>query len=68
MKYEIKDNIQRYGLDPFDDSLVYMYGFVVCLEFSIVCLNYHMEASGDASETKSKISCANGSREIINTS
>jgi hypothetical protein len=68
MKDEIKDNIQKYELVPFDYSLIYVYVFVTRLKFSTACLYYYMEASGDASETKSEISSTNGLREIVNTS
>jgi hypothetical protein len=67
-KDEIRNNIQKYGLGPFNDSLIYVYRFVARLAFSTVGLYHHMEASEDTSETKSEISCVNGLREIVNTS
>lgn len=54
-----------YGLIPFCDSLIYVYEFVAYLAFSTVSLDYHMEASGDPSEAKSEISCANGSNDDL---
>jgi hypothetical protein len=53
---------------PFDDSLVYVYRFIAGLVFSTVSLENHMEASGDPSETKSEISCANSLRNLVNSS
>jgi hypothetical protein len=64
----VKGNLQKYRLVPFDASLIYVYGFVARLEFSTVGLYYHMEASGDPSETKSEISCANSLRNLVNFS
>jgi hypothetical protein len=44
----MKYNIQKYGLVPFDYSLIYVYKFVARLPFSTVGLYHYMEASGDA--------------------
>jgi hypothetical protein len=63
-KDRIKGNLQRYAHVPFYDSLIYLYSFVACLEFSTVNLYRYMEASGDPSEAKSEISCVNGLGEI----
>jgi hypothetical protein len=64
----VKDNLQKNALMPFNDSLVYAYGFSACLIFSTVSLENHMEASGDPSETKSEITCANVLRNIVSSS
>jgi hypothetical protein len=44
-KNGIKDNLQKYALVPFYDSLVYMYRFVACMEFSAVSLYYYIHGS-----------------------
>jgi hypothetical protein len=53
---------------PFDDSLVDVYRFIAGLVFNTVSLENHMEASGDPSETKSEISCANSLRNLVSFS
>lgn len=50
-------------LVPFEDSLLYEYKFVACLAFSVISCYCYMKASGDQSETKSEVNCANGSND-----
>lgn len=66
-KTGVKGNLQKYVLVPFDERLIYVYGFVACLVFGTISLYYHIETSGDPPEPKSEISCANGLGEIVNT-
>jgi hypothetical protein len=59
-KDEVKDHLQKYAVVPFDNSLIYVYGFIARLAISTASLYYYMEASRNPSETMSEISCANG--------
>jgi hypothetical protein len=63
----VEDNLQKNALVPFNDSLVYAYRFIACLVFNTVSLENEMEASGDPSETKSEINCANCLGETVST-
>lgn len=51
-KTGVKGNLQKYVLVPFDESLIYVYGFVTCLACGTISLRYHIETSGDPSRPR----------------